>query len=331
MYYDKENRRRYIGARYVPRIEGLWDINKEYENFSIVVTPENNSYTSKKSVPIGIPLTDTEYWVQTGNFEAVFGQLEDKVNQHITDSAQEFTDVNKKIDTHIINADQNFIEVNKRITDNRLELDSIINSLDSKNDSEHFEIIEDINTNTQDINSLSTVVNANKTAQNTVNTELQNKDIEQDNKIKANTDKNTEQDLKITALEDRFVPLDDRISDLEQIAPNYVWEKISLTPTTLFASNNKLISDGVYSGTITFMSLDKTSFYHAQLVFACANNKLVQTIKINENSYGTLPRVTIATISGNDMGYYAFQVNTETPVAGKVVGEFRNIMNYMGM
>ena len=64
----------YVGSRYVPQIEGLWDINKDYENFSIVIDENNNSFTSKQNVPAGIELSNNEYWVQTGNFNASFQQ-----------------------------------------------------------------------------------------------------------------------------------------------------------------------------------------------------------------------------------------------------------------
>ena len=65
--------RQYIGARYVPILGGSWDRNKSYEALTIVQA-NNSSYTSKKPVPPGIDISNTEYWVLTGNFN---GQVEE--------------------------------------------------------------------------------------------------------------------------------------------------------------------------------------------------------------------------------------------------------------
>ena len=61
--------RTYVGARYVPLIVGKWNNEIEYEPLSIV-THEGNSFTSKKAVPTGIDINNTEYWVSTGNYNA---------------------------------------------------------------------------------------------------------------------------------------------------------------------------------------------------------------------------------------------------------------------
>lgn len=59
----------YIGARYVPLFAGNWDSTKQYEPLSIVLY-QGNSYTSIQAVPTGIAITNTEYWAQTGNYNA---------------------------------------------------------------------------------------------------------------------------------------------------------------------------------------------------------------------------------------------------------------------
>lgn len=61
--------RQYIGARYVPFFGGEWDINKSFEYLTIV-THNGNSYTSRKNVPVNIEITNDEYWVLTGNYNA---------------------------------------------------------------------------------------------------------------------------------------------------------------------------------------------------------------------------------------------------------------------
>lgn len=84
--------RTYVGLRYVPIIAGLWDITKDYEQLMIVIY-QGNSYTSKKPVPAGIPLTDDEYWVMTGNYNVQVANLQNEVEvavRQILDYATDF-------------------------------------------------------------------------------------------------------------------------------------------------------------------------------------------------------------------------------------------------
>lgn len=61
--------RQYVGARYVPKVVGEWNKALQYEALSIV-TYQGNSFTSKIPVPANIPITNTDYWVNTGNYNA---------------------------------------------------------------------------------------------------------------------------------------------------------------------------------------------------------------------------------------------------------------------
>lgn len=61
--------RQYVGARYVPKIMGEWNKALQYEALCIV-THLGNSFTSKVPVPANIDITNTEYWVNTGNYNA---------------------------------------------------------------------------------------------------------------------------------------------------------------------------------------------------------------------------------------------------------------------
>lgn len=61
--------RQYVGARYVPKIMGEWNKSLQYEAMSIV-THLGNSFTSKVPVPANIDITNTHYWVNTGNYNA---------------------------------------------------------------------------------------------------------------------------------------------------------------------------------------------------------------------------------------------------------------------
>lgn len=61
--------RQYVGARYVPKIMGEWNKALQYEALSIV-THLGNSFTSKVPVPANIDITNTDYWINTGNYNA---------------------------------------------------------------------------------------------------------------------------------------------------------------------------------------------------------------------------------------------------------------------
>ena len=74
-FFDVVGTRQYIGARYVPlfgrkgETSISWDDSAPYEPLTIVLY-RNNSYTSRTYVPAGTPITDTDFWVQTGNYNA---------------------------------------------------------------------------------------------------------------------------------------------------------------------------------------------------------------------------------------------------------------------
>ena len=63
--------RQYVGARYVPKFADPieWDNTRAYEALEIV-TNLGTSYTSKKAVPVGVAISNTEYWVATGNYNS---------------------------------------------------------------------------------------------------------------------------------------------------------------------------------------------------------------------------------------------------------------------
>lgn len=77
-FFNVVGTRQYIGARYVPMFgrqgeESIqWDNSAPYEPLTIVLY-QGNSYTSRTYVPTGALLTDTRYWVETGNYS---GQIE---------------------------------------------------------------------------------------------------------------------------------------------------------------------------------------------------------------------------------------------------------------
>lgn len=63
--------RQYVGARYVPVFASPleWSGTRGYGALTIV-TYQGNSYTSMQSVPAGVDIANTEYWAQTGNYNA---------------------------------------------------------------------------------------------------------------------------------------------------------------------------------------------------------------------------------------------------------------------
>ena len=98
--------RQYIGARYVPifgrkdedSIE--WDNTAPYEPLTIVLY-QGNSYTSRQYVPVGVEITNQEFWSVTGNYNAQVEQYRRETQeaaeaaaaaQESADAAQESAD-----------------------------------------------------------------------------------------------------------------------------------------------------------------------------------------------------------------------------------------------
>lgn len=76
--------RQYIGARYVPIFgrkgeESIeWDNSAPYEPLTIVLH-QGNSFTSRQYVPTGIDIDNTEFWAETGNYNAQVEQYRQEV------------------------------------------------------------------------------------------------------------------------------------------------------------------------------------------------------------------------------------------------------------
>ena len=106
-FFDVVGTRQYIGSRYVPifgrkgesSIE--WDSSKPYEPLTIVLY-QGNSFTSRQYVPVNVSIYDTEFWANTGNYNA---QIE-KYKQDVQDAIQEFT--------------QQVIDIKDYVDDNKL-------------------------------------------------------------------------------------------------------------------------------------------------------------------------------------------------------------------
>lgn len=89
----------YIGARYVPLFaEPLdWSDQMEYEPLTIVLH-QGNSFTSRQFVPRGIDISNTEFWANTGNYNAQIEQYRQEVQEfdgRITANEQAIAHIHK--------------------------------------------------------------------------------------------------------------------------------------------------------------------------------------------------------------------------------------------
>lgn len=83
--------REYVGARYVPLFADPieWNDKRTYEPLTIV-EHEGNSYTSRQFVPIGIDISNEDFWALTGNYNAQVEQYRQEVKSfdgRITENA----------------------------------------------------------------------------------------------------------------------------------------------------------------------------------------------------------------------------------------------------
>lgn len=85
----------YIGARYTPKFEGEWKANKEYAALSVVYY-NNKSYVSRKTVPAGTAVTETEFWVESADWNAQVEQY----NQNVTQYKAQVDLYNKNVETY---------------------------------------------------------------------------------------------------------------------------------------------------------------------------------------------------------------------------------------
>lgn len=123
--------RQYIGARYVPIVIGEWDKTLSYENLNIV-TYKGNSFTSKKAVPQGIDISNTEYWVNTGNYNAQINDFKNSVDSYKADVDSYKADVDSyktDVDSYKNNVDSYKADIDayKIANNNRLNNMQIFN------------------------------------------------------------------------------------------------------------------------------------------------------------------------------------------------------------
>ena len=71
--------RRYVGARYIPRFMGVYDVTQIYDALDIVDNGSGTSYIARKTVPAGTALTNTEYWAVYGAASGAIYDLQTRV------------------------------------------------------------------------------------------------------------------------------------------------------------------------------------------------------------------------------------------------------------
>lgn len=104
---------------YVPDFQGTWDATKQYPPLTVVSAPDGlepdiiagDSYTAIKWVPVGTPLTNSEYWAHTGNYNAQINEITNIVTKELSDFNTKIEAQNIKIDsnTQAINATNNIL------------------------------------------------------------------------------------------------------------------------------------------------------------------------------------------------------------------------------
>lgn len=54
---------------------GLWDITKQYVKWTVVINANDGAYLSIKPVPMGVDISNSEYWVKISDYSALISSL----------------------------------------------------------------------------------------------------------------------------------------------------------------------------------------------------------------------------------------------------------------
>lgn len=161
---------RYQGMRYVPLVCGEHDKTKSYENQSVVLH-QGSSYTSKKNVPVGIEITNSEYWVLSGNYNAQVENYRKEVQNLSTRVSTAENSINGVVDSVNLSLAQAKTEINSSVA-TQLETQNIyVNNEVSK-------VKTDITTVTNKVNNLEMDVLNSVTEQEFAPTRKRAEDLE---------------------------------------------------------------------------------------------------------------------------------------------------------
>lgn len=95
--------KKYIGARYTPKFMGAWDSQTVYAALSVVYA-NNQSYVSRKTVPAGTELTNTEFWLKSADWNAQVAEY----NQNVEQYNQNVETYNHNVETYNTNVNTFF-------------------------------------------------------------------------------------------------------------------------------------------------------------------------------------------------------------------------------
>ena len=87
--------KKYIGARYTPKFMGAWDAQTVYAALSVVYANEQ-SYVSRKTVPAGTELTNTEYWIKSADWNAQVAEY----NRNVENYNKNVEQYNKNVESY---------------------------------------------------------------------------------------------------------------------------------------------------------------------------------------------------------------------------------------
>lgn len=103
------------GKRIIPKHDGVWDQKKEYEELTIVLDAESgDGYISRKPVPAGTVLTDTDYWSLCSHFNAQMHRLETDVAEDVEEMHRSLSETESAMHKEMSEAES---RVNTKVSD----------------------------------------------------------------------------------------------------------------------------------------------------------------------------------------------------------------------
>ena len=165
----------YIGSRYVPIFADPqeWNNTRTYEALTIV-SHEGNSYTSKQYVPTGKDISDSDFWVQTGNYNA-------QVENYRLETQNAVKQINESVDTLNKNIDTQNKTITSQIEEQNEKIATQIEEQESKITNQITE--QDTKINAQ-IEEQDTKINAQIEEQDTkINAQIEEQDALVDSKV----------------------------------------------------------------------------------------------------------------------------------------------------
>lgn len=74
-----------------------WDITSQYPRNTVVITKTGDGYMSVQPVPVGVDITNTDYWTKIGNFSELWLNVKlgiTKIDEGLNDTCSEARAVN---------------------------------------------------------------------------------------------------------------------------------------------------------------------------------------------------------------------------------------------